>query len=115
MPNEMVVVARFLHVHEAELAKSFLASPGLRAEVLDKHIASINWFYSNVIGGVRLMVAEEDSERAKKELRSVNHGLKVYDRDDEVPNKREKLSSFVTLVYFLIAGALTFLSYWFGK
>jgi hypothetical protein len=41
-----------------------LESEGIFAVVLDDLIASINWFYSNAVGGVRLQVREADAESA---------------------------------------------------
>lgn len=53
------------------MAKSYLESQGIPAFVRDQHIVGINWFYSNVVGGVRLEVFHRDYVRAKNALQKV--------------------------------------------
>ncbi len=51
-----VMVGRYRDSGEAMIAKSMLDS------------ARIDWFYSNLIGGIKLMVREEDADTARKLL-----------------------------------------------
>ena len=34
----------------------------------DENLVRIDWFYSNLIGGIKLMVREEDADTARKLL-----------------------------------------------
>lgn len=64
----MIVVARFSFPHEAHIAKASLESLGIDSYIADEHTVNTQWLYSNAIGGVRLMVAEEDAEQAARIL-----------------------------------------------
>lgn len=59
-----VVVASFLNLHEALLAKGQLDSAGIRSSLIDDNMIRVDWFISNLLGGVKLSVAPEDAEEA---------------------------------------------------
>ena len=56
----MKVVAAFPTAEEAHVAASRLESAGIETEVRDDATVSLNWFYSPVIGGVRIAVGDSD-------------------------------------------------------
>jgi hypothetical protein len=60
-----VVIARYGGVPEALLAKSMLDSAGIESFLGDENLVRLDWFYSNLVGGIKLMVREEDAETAK--------------------------------------------------
>ncbi|MFY2508533.1 DUF2007 domain-containing protein [Vibrio pectenicida] len=60
----MVVVARFSFPHEAHIAKTSLEAAGIESYIADEHTVNTQWLYSNAIGGVRLMIAEQHLEQA---------------------------------------------------
>ncbi|MCG7488238.1 MULTISPECIES: DUF2007 domain-containing protein [unclassified Vibrio] len=64
----MIVVARFSFPHEAHIAKASLEAAGIESCIADEHTINTQWLYSNAIGGVRLMVAEQDLEQAENIL-----------------------------------------------
>lgn len=66
----MIVVARFSFPHEAHIAKANLESAGIDSFIADEHTVNTQWLYSNAIGGVRLMVSEDDIEEATEILTS---------------------------------------------
>lgn len=41
-----------------------LEGSGIEAFIADETLVSLNWLYSNAIGGIRLQVKEEEKERA---------------------------------------------------
>lgn len=53
---------------DAELAKTRLESWGIHATIVDQHLASIQWLYSNAIGGVKVLVEQSDLEAAREAL-----------------------------------------------
>ena len=59
-----VTLRSYRDLIDAELAKSQLESAGIPALILDQHLASIQWLYSNAIGGVKLKVDESDLDAA---------------------------------------------------
>jgi hypothetical protein len=66
--DELVTVASFPDVAEAELAKERLELEGIRAFVIDAQTAGVMPFLTNAIGGVRVQVEPQDAERAKEIL-----------------------------------------------
>ena len=60
----MITVATFTTPDEAHLFRTFLESMGIEGFILDEHVAQLFWHYSNAIGGVRVVVNEEDAEEA---------------------------------------------------
>ena len=64
MAQEPVVIRRFRDLIEAELAKGKLESAGIPAFVADENMVRMDGFYSNAIGGLRLLVESQDAETA---------------------------------------------------
>ena len=64
----MPVVATYTNPEDAHLAVSLLGGNGIDAWVTDENTASLYWFYSNAIGGVKVEVAEADTEAARDVL-----------------------------------------------
>lgn len=67
----LVVVRAYTHVHEAHLARSVLEATGIQAFIANEHLVSMAWTYSNAIGGVQVVVPEEQAEEAARILQSV--------------------------------------------
>ncbi len=68
MDDDLVTIASFSFIHEAELARSSLESEGIPAFVADANIVGINWLLSNAVGGVKLQVRRCDLDLAKEIL-----------------------------------------------
>ena len=67
-PPSPVMIARYGGVPEALLAKSMLESAGIESFLGDENLVRLDWFYSNLVGGIKLLVREEDAETARKVL-----------------------------------------------
>jgi len=67
-PPSPVMIARYGGVPEALLAKSMLESAGIESFLGDENLVRLDWFYSNLVGGIKLMVREDDAETARKLL-----------------------------------------------
>ena len=63
-----VMVGRYRDSGEAMIAKSMLDSAGIESFLSDENLVRLDWFYSNLVGGIKLMVREEDAETARKLL-----------------------------------------------
>src|SRR5438445_13317529 len=61
-----IMVGRYRDSGEAMIAKSMLDSAGIECFLGDENLVRLDWFYSNLIGGIQLMVREEDAETARK-------------------------------------------------
>ncbi len=66
--KKLVQVENYPTLITAELAKSKLDLAGIGSEIFDGETANMNWLYTAAIGGVKLMVREEDLEAAREVL-----------------------------------------------
>ncbi|HKJ89794.1 MAG TPA: DUF2007 domain-containing protein [Oceanipulchritudo sp.] len=64
----MKLIGSYTKAEEAHLVASLLDANGIRAVVLDENTATLNWFYANAIGGVKVEVFDEDLEAAREVL-----------------------------------------------
>ncbi len=58
------VMARFVTIGEAESARSALEAAGIDTALADDQTITVNWLYSNALGGVKILVPQEDAEEA---------------------------------------------------
>ena len=61
---DLVVIQQFRDLPEALLAKGMLGSAGVESFLLDDNLIRMEWFISNLIGGIKLAVKAEDEEAA---------------------------------------------------
>ena len=62
--NETVTLRQFRDLPEALLAKGSLESAGIEAYLVDDNMIRMDWFISNLLGGIKLKVRAEDAEAA---------------------------------------------------
>lgn len=62
--RELTMIRRFRDLPEALLAKTSLESTGIECFLADENIVRIDWFWSNLLGGVKLHVRTEDADAA---------------------------------------------------
>jgi hypothetical protein len=62
--RDLVMIRRFQNLPEAPLAKGSLDSSGIECFLADDHMVRMDWFMSNLLGGVKLLVNREDAEAA---------------------------------------------------
>ena len=67
MDKDNVVFTSFVYA-EAALVKSLLEASGIKVFMYDENTARLNPFYSSAIGGIKLMVPDEDVDRAREVL-----------------------------------------------
>ncbi|MEP2776860.1 MAG: hypothetical protein ABJQ29_11745 [Luteolibacter sp.] len=60
----METVVRFHKIEDAYLFRSYLESEDISAYVFDEYLPQNCWIYTQLIGGVRVVVAPEDLETA---------------------------------------------------
>ena len=66
--QEWAMVARFRDLPKALLAKGALESAGIECQLTDDNMVRLDWFYSNLVGGAKLLVKPEDEEAARQIL-----------------------------------------------
>lgn len=62
-----VIVGRYRDLSTASAAKSILDSAGLESFLADDSVIRLDWLYSNALGGIKLLVRDND-EAAAREL-----------------------------------------------
>jgi len=63
-----VILERFMNLHEALLARGQLESSGIASWLADDNMVRMDWFISNLLGGVKLVVRPEDEAAAREVL-----------------------------------------------
>jgi len=66
--RNLIILQRFRDLPEAMLAKGKLASEGVESYLGDDNTVRMDWLWSNLLGGVKLLVRPEDVEAAKQIL-----------------------------------------------
>lgn len=66
--RNLVVLRRFRDLPEAMLAKGKLDSEGLESFLADDNTVRMDWLWSNLLGGIKLLVNEEDAAAATRSL-----------------------------------------------
>ena len=61
---DVVSIRQFRDLHEALLAKGALDSAEIESFLVDDNMIRMDWFWSNLIGGIKLCVKQEDAEAA---------------------------------------------------
>ena len=64
----LVQVARFRDLPQALLAKGGLESAGIECFLYNDNLVRLDWFWSNLVGGVSVHVAPEDADVAREIL-----------------------------------------------
>lgn len=62
--EDLVVVKEFRDLPEALLAKGSLESAGIECFLGDDNMVRMDWFLSNLVGGIKLSVRPEDADTA---------------------------------------------------
>ena len=65
------LAARFTSIGEAVAARSALDAAGIENYVADENMISIDWLYSQAIRGFKMMVHDDDVERAREVIESL--------------------------------------------
>jgi hypothetical protein len=66
--RELVTIRKFRDLPEALLAKGSLESAGIEALLADDNVIRLDWFWSNLMGGIKLQVDQEDADAANEIL-----------------------------------------------
>jgi hypothetical protein len=63
--SELVPIATFRDVLDAELAVTSLAAAGIEARLGDANMVGVAWTYSVAVGGVKVLVTTSDADAAR--------------------------------------------------
>lgn len=82
--HNLITIATFNYPAQAHILRAKLETQGIWSFVADENLVAINWLCSNVIGGVKLQVKEQDVARALEIL-----GIEPEDfGEEEVEDER---------------------------
>ena len=94
--EELITIANFSHPTEADPVVAWLESEGIECFVTNEHTVTMNWLYSNAIGGVGVQVKTGDVERANEILQAVSTpdavGAEPTPTDSETDQESETTS-----------------------
>jgi hypothetical protein len=62
--DELVIIKQFRDLPEALLARASLDSSGIPSFLVDDSMVRMDWFISNLVGGIKLCVHQQDEEAA---------------------------------------------------
>ena len=82
MYHDWAVVRSCSYLHEAEFVKSLLESEGLDVQIPDEYAVGVNPGYTNMLGGVRVMVHADQLQRANEVLESAEPSAAPFDSKD---------------------------------
>jgi len=68
----MAVVASFSSLSQAELARTALEAAGIDAWLENENTVAVQWLYATALGGVRVIVHEEDAGEASEILQEIH-------------------------------------------
>jgi len=72
----MITLVTLSSLNDAFVLRSMLAANEIRAFIPDENTAQVDWGYINAIGGIRVQIAEKDSEKALSILSEFKDNLK---------------------------------------
>ncbi len=81
--RQLVAVRQFRDMPDALLAKGLLESAGIECFFGDDNIVRLDWFISNLVGGVKLLVKQEDAALAREILDHPHSGPFVIEEDND--------------------------------
>lgn len=79
MPNSFVRIQSFSDYIEANIILGKLESENIQCYLMDENTVTINPIWANAIGGIKLMVASSQVERAQQLLRDY-----LYERKQKI-------------------------------
>jgi len=92
--QKWVTIGRYRDLPQAQIAKSVLESAGIPALLRDENTIRLEWVWSNLLGGIRLQVAVQDSESAQAILaQPIPEAISVSDFPDYVQPRCPRCSS----------------------
>lgn len=87
--DRLEAVAAFSYLHEAEFARTSLESEGIVTVIENENLIRLDWLYMNALGGLRLLVREEDATRAREILAQPEPAGESSDPSDAAPPATE--------------------------
>lgn len=91
--RDLLTIRQFRDLPEALLAKSVLESAGIDCFLGDDNLIRMDWLWSNLLGGIKVRVRQEDALVASRLLESaadLNSGESTGESSDPFRNPQER-------------------------
>ncbi len=87
MAEDLVTIATYRYLTEAEAARMHLEGEGIQAFLADAEIVNMDWLIANAVGDIKLQVSPLDADRAGRILARIQRKrryreLEFEDHDD---------------------------------
>ncbi|WP_417884840.1 DUF2007 domain-containing protein [Zunongwangia sp.] len=110
MNSSLKVIASFQYASEAQIVKARLEAEEIQVVINNEHTINTDPLISNAIGGVELMVFDEDEARAKTILESISkYSLDNAGEPIHCPNCNSSkieyytsITDFKSFIYFFV-------------
>jgi len=100
MTDKLITIATFSQPIEAHVLKTKLESEEIECFIADENTVTMNWLYSNAIGGVKLQVKKSDFKRAIAIIQKKNDGKLTETKLDKNNNDPHCPKCNSTNVYY---------------
>jgi hypothetical protein len=87
MSDELVTIASYEFVAQAEIAQMFLRENGIDAFLRDQSIIAMDWLLGNAIGYVKLQVPQSQIETARELLAAFKEDSAGNNKDGSPPSR----------------------------
>jgi len=96
--NNWITIISFTYPHEAHLVKGKLESEGIEVMIKDELTVQVINFYSNAIGGVKLLVKDSDYDKAYQVLIESGYIKEKITTPNKYWTRFDKLTSNLPLI-----------------
>ncbi len=86
-------LAAYIEPIEAHIVKAMLEDNGIHCFVKDEYMVNMNWLYSNAVGGVKVMVGDDDYEKALELIAANDKENSAIDNSALNNNSNQELDS----------------------
>jgi uncharacterized paraquat-inducible protein A len=86
MPNDLITVATFRSLPEAEAVRMYLEAEGIAGFLADAETVNMDWLLGNALGYIKLQVASSEAEKAASlvnQMRARQRERRSADSDDD--------------------------------
>jgi len=112
--RNLVVLRRFRDIPDALLARGRLESTGIECFLADDNMVRMDWFISNLLGGVKLLVdADHFTEAARILNEPIPHELEVEGVGDYVQPRCPQCGS-LDVAYAELNKKVSYMTAWLG-
>lgn len=92
--DDPVTIATYAYPGEADLKRMLLDQHGIQSLIMDGEVMNLSWFLSNAMGGVKLVVARRDAQRA----------LQLFEEHENISEARARVAQTLPPITFRCEG-----------